>query len=892
MISISPIASIDYYIRMETDAARARGIDDYYAHDEAGYFLGTGAKALGLEGPVTREDFEELAAGRTPLGDVQNAGAENRRIGWDLTMSAPKSASILWAAGNEKARADIQGAHDRAAARTVEFLERHASVTRRHSGEKFSDTERHEKVCLVAAVYRHGTSREKDPQLHTHVCVFNVAPRADGSVGSIDGREFYQWKMAAGAAYRAELASELKKLGYQVERDGTSFKVTGVPQQLCDEFSKRRSQIEAALKKHGATGAKASEVAALDTRRAKETVDRETLIQTWQATAREIAPNWKTEQCLNQVQRFAPAALDVKAAQEEMTRQHSTVSEAQLYASVGVERQIHGNIADIEKSVADVKADVETVALEGHRGEARFTTKEMQTLERQMVERAERMSKAQGHEVSAEKLQAALDAKPTLSQEQREAVMHITKGHSLAAVHGMAGTGKSFMLSAAKDAWEAEGYRVRGASLSGKAAQELQASSGIESTTIRRMEMDTRGYTDEQGQVHKPTDPLTGKDVVVVDEAGMSGSRQTAALLEDAERAGAKVVLVGDTRQLQAIDAGAAFRALSERTGSASLNDIQRQHSFADREAVRDLAAGRAEEALQNLSDRGRVHESDTGREAKEEMGKAIAEDLAQNKKSLGLTGTRREAQDVNEAARESAKEKGLVNGRDTAVSTSHGERHFAEGDRVIFNRNVNGGERAEEMGGTVKNGDLGTVKEITSRDGQAQMKVDLDRGGERQVDTQKYDHLDHGYATTVHKAQGSTVDRAHILGADNGMASREWGYVAGSRAREETHVHSDKATLNELAPNWSKARQKDVSLDYPSREKSAPQPEKQQVDKSQDRAQPGAQHERDAREKSAPEPQPEKQHEQQKQADPSRDHSAGREAGLERSMERTHGRR
>ena len=860
MISVSPIASIGYYIHLETDATRARGIDDYYARDEAGYFLGSGAEALGLEGSVTRENFEELAAGRTPLGDVQNAGDPNRRIGWDLCASAPKSVSILWATADDKTRADIQGAQDRAVERALEkFIEAHAAVTRRESGAQLSDEQRHEKVGLVAAVYRHGTSREKDPQLHSHVCVFNVAPRADGSVGSIDGREFYQWKMAAGAGYRAELATELKKLGYQVERDGTSFKVAGVPDKLCEEFSKRRSQIETALKEHGATGARASEIAALDTRRAKEHVDREMLVKAWQQAAREIAPDWKPEQCRHLPQREAPVALDIQATQREMTRQNSTVSEAQLYAAIGVERQVFGSINDIEKSVRRVKADGETVALEGHRGEARFTTKEMQTLERQMVERAERMGQAQGHEVSAEKVQAAINAKPTLSAEQKAAVEHITKSNDLAAVHGMAGTGKSFMLSAARDAWESEGYRVRGASLSGKAAQELQASSGIESTTIRRLEMDTRGYTDEQGQFHKPTDPLTGKDVLVMDEAGMAGSRQMAALLEDAERRGAKMVLVGDTRQLQAIDAGAAFRAIEERAGSASLNDIQRQHSIADREAVRDLAAGRAEEALENLSARDRVHEYDTGRQVKEEMGKAIAEDLAQDKKSLGLTGTRREAHDVNEAAREAAREKGLLHGQDVSVSTAAGERQFAEGDRIIFNRNVNGGERAQEMGGTVKNGDLGTVKEITGRDGQAQMKVELDRGGERTVDTRKYDHLDYGYVSTVHKAQGSTVDRAHVLAEDNGMSSREWAYVAGSRAREEIHIHSDKQTLNELAPDWSKARQKDVSLDYPAREKSVPQPEKQQADKS-----------------------PAHEPKQQKSQD--------RDAGLERSMERTRG--
>jgi len=786
-----------YYQHLESD--KTAGLEDYYSQNASGYFLGRGAEALGLEGPVSREDFVELASGCTPAGDVQGAG-ENHRAGWDLTFSAPKSASILWATADEQTREKIEIAHDKAVARGLEFMENHATY-----GRRGARGETHEKVGLVVAAYRHGTSRETDPQLHVHALVFNVSPRQDGTVGAIESKYFYEWKMAGGAAYRAELAQGLKDLGYAVERDGSSFKVVGIPQELCDQFSKRRKQIESALKEHGATSAKASEVAALSTRQAKHEVSREALRSAWQATAKEIAPEWRPEHCLNQpVREVAP--LDIKASQAAMTQQHSTLSEAQMYASIGQERQVFGGIADIEKSVHQVKADRETVALVSRQGE-RYTTTEMRALEEQMVDRAVKMAKAETHGVAHDKVQAAIDAKPTLSQEQKAAVEHITKSNNLAVVQGDAGTGKSFMLSAAKDAWEAEGYRVRGASLSGKAAQELQQSSGIQSTTIARLEMDTRGYTDEAGQYHEPTDKLTLKDVLVVDEAGMSGSRQTAALIEYAERAGAKVVLIGDSRQLQAIAAGSAFRAVAERTGAASLVDIRRQEHEADRQAVRDFRDGRADQALENFSARGRVHEADTSRHAKEETGRAVAEDLAAGKRSLGITGTRQEARDVNEAARAAAKEKGLVKGDDLSVSTANGERQFAEGDRVLFCRNNRDLD--------VKNGDLGTVKAIQCRDGGVHMTVQLDRGDERSVDTQKYDHLDLGYAVTTHKAQGSTVDRCHVMAADNGMSSREWSYVAGSRAREETHIHGDRSTLAELAPAWSKARQKDVSTDY-----------------------------------------------------------------------------
>ena len=803
MLSISArgnaASAANYLLHLEGDPA-GKELEDYYSQDSAGVFLGSGAEAIGLQGPVTREDFLELASGCTPAGDVQGAG-ENHRAGWDLTWSAPKSVSILWAAVDVETRKKIEIAHDRAVAGGVKFIEQHAAY-----GRRGAHGEIHEKVGLVAAVYRHGTSREMDPQLHTHVMVFNVSLRADASIGAIESRYLYEWKMAGGAAFRAELSAELQKLGYSIERDGNSFRVVGVPDQLCSKFSKRRDQIEVALKKHGARGGKASEIAALDTRKSKRKFEGEMLLKTWQATAKEISPDWTPLLCLNQ-QKIERMPLDIKAVQAEMTRQNSTVSAAQLYAAVGQDRQVFGNIAAIEESILEVKRDRETVALEGHHCEERYTTKEMLQIERNMVDRAERMNNAFSHAVSPDKIRVVIDAKPTLSVEQKAAVQHVTKGNSLAVVQGDAGTGKSFMLSAARDAWESQGYRVRGVSLSGKAAQELQQSSGIKSITLKRFEMDSRGYIDDKGQEYAPTDKLCHKDILVMDEAGMSGSRQTAALLQDAEQAGAKVVLIGDSRQLQAIDAGSAFRVVSQHIGYASLVDIRRQQVREDRQAVRDLRDGKADQALENLAQRHRVHESNTSREAKEETGRAVAQDLLKGKRSLALTGTRVEALDVNQAAREAAREKGLVAAQEVTVSTSNGERHFAEGDRMLFCRNNKTLD--------VKNGDLGTIKFINERDGCVCMTVTLDRGGDREVDTQKYGHLDHGYCITVHKAQGSTVDRAHVLASDNGMSSREWSYVAASRAKEETHIHGDKYALQELAPAWSKAHQKDVSLDY-----------------------------------------------------------------------------
>jgi len=807
MLSISARGSgasaAAYYETLEGDTK----LEDYYAQESAGYYLGSGARAFGLAGAVNRDEFLELAAGKTPFGDVQGA-SDKHRAGWDLTFSAPKSVSVAWGTADDTLRDAIQAAHDRAVASSIRFVEDHAAFTRRGSGSA-SDEDRRERVGLVIAAYRHGTSREQDPQLHTHCMTFNCSPRGDGTVGALDSRPLYEWKMATGAVYRGELAAGLRDLGFDLEQDEKSVRIGSVPKALEDEFSKRRQQIVESLKEHGASGAWASEIAALGTRRAKAEVSRDELLGSWRDRAHECSPEWEPTKGLKPDQELkAGPVLNVEQVQSEMTSQVSTLSEAQLYAAVAVNQQLTGGRTHIEQAAGSVKGDLRTIQLQCEH-QVRFTTQEMLQLEQQMVDRATAMGSAREHQVKDKRLEAAFSSRPTLSDEQKDVVRHIVQGGDLVCVQGTAGSGKSFALGAAREAWEAEGYRVRGVSLSGKAAQELEKGSGIQSTTIARMEMDTRPWTDDRGETHEPKDALTSKDVLVIDEAGMSGSRQIAALLEQAERAGTKVVMVGDTRQLQAIEAGAAFRAIQERVGMATLDTIQRQYDAQDRQVVRDLRDGRAEAALSNLELRGRIHEYDTAQGAKQAVGQDVVEDLKAGKISLGLTSTRAEARDVNEYAHQAARETGSLRGEDIEISTPYGSRSIAVGDRLLFMRN--------SIQLDVKNGHIGTVREIASNTKQPQITVELDSGGTRLVEVSRYDHLEYGYAVTAAKSQGSSPDRVRALATDSGMSSRELGYVIGSRAREETHVYGDKSTLAELAPAWSKARQKDVTLDYDS---------------------------------------------------------------------------
>ena len=213
-------AAVSYYIHLREDAHRAgeRGrLEDYYAGPGDGRWYGRGAGALGLGGAVAADEFAAAAAGFGPDGQalVQRAGSETRRAGWDCTFSAPKSVSVAWALADEETRAAIERAHDAAVERALEYMQAHAIRTRRgHGGVS------EERAEMVAAVFRHATSRELDPQLHSHCFVLNLARRADGTWGTIESRHIYQQQKVIGAIYRAELAHRLRELGYQVERDG------------------------------------------------------------------------------------------------------------------------------------------------------------------------------------------------------------------------------------------------------------------------------------------------------------------------------------------------------------------------------------------------------------------------------------------------------------------------------------------------------------------------------------------------------------------------------------------------------------------------------------------------------------------------------------------------
>lgn len=489
---------------------------------------------------------------------------------------------------------------------------------------------------------------------------------------------------------------------------------------------------------------------------------------------------------------------DPQVALSAITRQQSTFTDHDLA------RFVHRHSDDkqqFDQAFAAVRASPETVRL-GRDGQGceRFTSREMLGVERRLETSAEKLGERQGHGVRAGHREAALAASEarglTLSDQQQDAFTHVTGSQDLSLVVGFAGTGKSAMLGVAKDAWEAQGYHVRGAALSGMAAENLEGGSAIPSRTIASWE-----HAWVRGR-----EQLGSRDVLVIDEAGLIGSRQMERVLGQAEAAGAKVVLVGDAEQLQAIEAGAAFRALAERHGAVELTQIRRQQVDWQQAATRQLATGRTGEALLAYQAAGMVRDHQIADESRAAVVEGWDEvrRTSPGKSQVMLAYTRDDVAALNDLARDRMRASGSV-GMDQAVETARGERQFAEGDRVMFLRN----ERS--LG--VKNGSLGKIEAVRS----SAMSVRLDDGRRVSVDLKTYNDLDHGYATTIHKSQGVTVDRAHVLAGP--MMDRHAAYVAMSRHREGVMLHFDREAFpsdRRLVQTLSRERAKDTTLDYP----------------------------------------------------------------------------
>lgn len=456
--------------------------------------------------------------------------------------------------------------------------------------------------------------------------------------------------------------------------------------------------------------------------------------------------------------------------------------------------------SQFDQVLSALRGSAELIVLgRDERGVTRYTSLDMLDVEQRLERSAHVLAQTSGHAVRDTFVQAALIQTQgeglSLSLQQRDAVAHLVLPQDLSIVVGYAGSGKGVALGVARRAWEAQGYRVQGAALSGVAAQNLQEGAAIASRTLASL-----NYAWSNGR-----DLLTARDVLVLDEAGLIGSRQMQVVIEHAQRSRAKVVLVGDAEQLQAIEAGAAFRLLSERYGVAEITSVRRQRKPSDAAATQALASGRTHEALAayHAADGVRAHATVAAARQALVEGWTVQRRQWPGRSQLILAHSTAETLALNGLARAALRAEGRL-GPDHLVETAQGERPFAVHDRVIFRRNASG------LG--VKNGTAGVIEELQA----ARLGVRLDDGRQVAVDLQSYNHLDHGYATTIHRAQGITVDHVHVLASP--LIDRHGAYVALSRHRHDAILHYSRdqfASFATLAQTLSRARPKDMALDY-----------------------------------------------------------------------------
>ncbi len=467
---------------------------------------------------------------------------------------------------------------------------------------------------------------------------------------------------------------------------------------------------------------------------------------------------------------------------------HRYIDDAHLFQSL---------MARILQSPQTLRLDRERIDFAtGERLPAKYTTRELIRLEAGMANRAVWLLKRSSYGVRQAVLDATFARHERLSDEQKTAIQHVTAGERIAAVIGRAGAGKTTMMKAAREAWETSGYRVVGGALAGKAAEGLEKEAGIVSRTLASWELRWA-----QGRVQ-----LDDRTIFVLDEAGMVSSRQMALFVEAVTKAGAKLVLVGDPEQLQPIEAGAAFRAIADRIGYAELETIYRQREQWMRDASLDLARGNVGKAVDAYRANGRMISSELKADAVSNLITDWNRDYDPARLSLILAHLRRDVRMLNELARAKLIERGIIETGST-FKTADGDRNFATGDQIVFLKN--------EASLGVKNGMLARVVKA----GPGRIVAEIGEGDHRReiiVEQRFYNTVDHGYATTVHKAQGATVDQVKVLASLS--LDRHLTYVAMTRHREDLAVYYGArsfAKAGGLVPMLSRRNAKETTLDY-----------------------------------------------------------------------------
>ena len=853
------VTGAEYYL-----ANVANSVDDYYlGRGEApGQWIGATSAALDLTGVVDAGALRNLLEGRgcggEDLGIMRRSG---RRPGFDLTFSAPKGVSLLWAFGSPEVRDVVSSAHDRAIAGVIDHLSAEAAYVRR--GKDGKDLVRAH--GFIAAGFRHRTSRDGDPQLHTHILIPNVVCGTDGRWSAPDARQLYLWQKAATAMYQSALRADLSPLGvsWSVRRNGLG-ELSDIPKGILRAFSKRRVDIEAVLEKTGFESQRAAEVAALATRRHQpgHLEPSDVLRRRWATELAAVTVADGTEGprpgaitditgALGVGQGISDASVSdaereeilavlagersVDLADYDLSDPTSArVAPLTLFASTFTYRDALAAVArafdasprqvarltrqlldrdDVLWMIGDGNAQPDVSGRGRERraatvGDRRYTTVEMLKVEGRIVNSAVRRVGRSAGQVSGRTIDQVLATNGHLDGEQAEGVRQLLgSGNGLDLVIGQAGTGKSTMLGAARAGWESAGYEVIGTAIASRTAAELQASTGIESLTMARLLIDL-----ERGDT-----TLTRRHVIVVDEASLLGSRTLDRLQRQIDGARAKLVLVGDNRQLSSIDAGGALRSLSQ-TLSAHVIELttNRRQSEVDqeweRQALLQLRNGDIASAIAAYDAHDRIAIAADVVAAREQLMNRWWSVHAEATTAI-MAVTRADVSALNQLARQRRLEAGEL-GEELRLASG---KEFAVGDWIAFEKNARARLASADQGGrsstvAIRNGTFATVVAVpgAGADNPATREGDVPPGqgdvppGQRgkalvvelasgQHVTLSSQYLEEstslGYAMTVFRSQGITVDHAFLLGNDT--LFQEAGYTALSRGRLSNHLYS-----------------------------------------------------------------------------------------------------
>jgi conjugative relaxase-like TrwC/TraI family protein len=590
--------------------------------EPAGVWAGKGAAILGLSGQVQRETFEALLEGHLPKGQrlgVQKEGEWKHRVGWDLTLSAPKSVSILALVGGDKRLIEL---HNQAVNKTLAEIEKIAAQARvwKEGQTHYEDTGN-----LVMARFQHATSRENDPQLHTHDVILNMTQRHDGKFRSLASEkdrpkegaqvkgfleQVYANKRLWGATYRSHIAYGLPLLGYEIERTShdCQFEIVGVPSGLIKHFSKRRTHIENRLTEQGESGSKAAERAALEMRPSKTQLNAENEVTRWNKEAEAMGFSaidfvqktyGREKSTLPLTEQRTEANAAIHRAIHQLSEREAVFSHQALLScsmSHALGQVSPERMADTLGAVIQEGNLLPRLLIESGARIPAWTTQRAIDLEKTIIQQFSHAKDSVNPMATREEVQKSLQSsqnKQTLNPEQRAAVeLAATTSDRVMGIHGYAGTGKTTLLNAVKELATLQGFQVIGLAPSATAARHLGNETDILNYTEQRFIIDTH--------LQKKTNEKT---LIIIDESSMIANKEMHELLNISEKSGARLLLVGDKLQLPSIGSGKPFALLQEAGLTlAVMKILQRQRNDVLRAVVSATIGGDISTAMQGLA--------------------------------------------------------------------------------------------------------------------------------------------------------------------------------------------------------------------------------------------------------------------------------------------------